>query len=85
MQGRSPHEVLVGHCRCIGEVEADGGVEAIYEGELAHEHVSSPSHVEAPPYLECLYRQLQSVIALLVELGKQRDDDLNEVITFMIH
>lgn len=70
MQGRSPHEVLVGHCRRIGEVEDDGAIEAIYEAELAHEHVSSPSHIEAPRYLECLYRQLQSLIALLVELGK---------------
>jgi len=51
-------------------VEVDRRVEAIYELEVAHEHVSSPSHVEAPPYLECLYRQLQSLIALLVELGK---------------
>jgi len=59
MQGGWAHDVLVGHCGWVGEVDSDGGVYTIYESELAHGHVSSPSHVEAPPYLECLYSEMQ--------------------------
>lgn len=58
-----------------GKVEGDGGIEVVYEGELAYEHVPSPKHEETPPYLGSLENKMQSVTALLMELGQQRHGD----------